>query len=207
MRCIPPIVIRDHPVSNIYRSVPTPQLLRKCGQGNVHFPRGKRTFCQRPRSKKGGGVADAVHSANSNTRSSGFKYILLLFNRTTPPITRFKRMTPPITRELCVRSLGGERGSRLHGFFKIDQAISQHCVFFCVAPVCLLSKEARVSGPLFGPIFFHHFWLRNTGPPLLEGKFFKEDVLGFWAVLPVPFLGPPPGPKSGVASYSFFRSF
>ena len=25
---------------------------------------------------------------------------------------------------------------------------------------------------------------------LLEGKFFKEDVFGFWAVLAVPFLGP-----------------
>ena len=76
----------------------TPQLLRKCGQRNVHFPRGKHTFCQRPRSRKGGGVADAVHSANSNTRSSGFKYILLLFNRMTPPTTRFNLMTPPITR-------------------------------------------------------------------------------------------------------------
>ena len=102
MRCIPPIVIRDHPVSNIYHgrpySAPTPQLLRKCGQRNVHFPRGKHTFCQRPRSRKGGGVADAVHSANSNTRSSGFKYILILFNRMTPPTTRFNLMTPPITR-------------------------------------------------------------------------------------------------------------
>ena len=77
----------------------TPQLLRKCGQRNVHFRRGKHTFCQRPRSRKGGGVADAVHSANSNTRSSGFKYILLLFNRMTPPTTRFNPMTPPITRE------------------------------------------------------------------------------------------------------------
>ena len=103
MRCIPPIVIRDHPVSNIYTMVSllrtTPQLLRKCGQRNVHFPRGKHTFCQRPRSRQVCGVADAVHSANSNTRSSGFKYILLLFNRMTPPTTRFNRMTPPITRE------------------------------------------------------------------------------------------------------------
>ena len=47
-----------------------------------------------------------------------------------------------------------------------------------------------MSGPLFGPIFLHHSWLRNTGPPLLEGKFFEEDVFGFWAVLAVPFLGP-----------------
>ena len=23
-----------------------------------------------------------------------------------------------------------------------------------------------MSGPLFGTIFFHHSWLRNTGPPL-----------------------------------------
>ena len=101
MRCIPPIVIRDHPVSNIYHGVPTPHysaIIHKCGQRNVHFPRGKHTFCQRPRSRKGGGVADAVHSANSNTRSSGFKYILLLFNRMTPPTTRFNLMTPPITR-------------------------------------------------------------------------------------------------------------
>ena len=43
-----------------------------------------------------------------------------------------------------------------------------------------------MSGPLFGPIFFHHSWLRNTGPPLLEGKFFEEDVFGFWSVLAVP---------------------
>ena len=47
-----------------------------------------------------------------------------------------------------------------------------------------------MSGPLFGPIFFHHSWLRNTGPPLLEGKFFEEDVFGFWAVLAVPKMGP-----------------
>ena len=39
---------------------------------NVHFPRGKHTFCQRPRSRQVCGVADAVHSANSNTRSSVF---------------------------------------------------------------------------------------------------------------------------------------
>ena len=65
----------------------TPQLLRKCGsQRNVHFPRGKHTFCQRPRSREGGGVADAVHSANSNTRSSGFKYILLFGKG--PPVRR-----------------------------------------------------------------------------------------------------------------------
>ena len=82
-----------------YSALLAPQLLRKCGQRNVHFPRGKHTFCQRPRSRKGGGVADAVHSANSNTRPSGFKYILLLFNRMTPPTTRFPPMTPPITRE------------------------------------------------------------------------------------------------------------
>ena len=77
---------------------PYSALLRKCGQRNVHFPRGKHTFCQRPRSRKGGGVADAVHSANSNSRSSGFKQILLLFNRMTPPTARFNLMTPPITR-------------------------------------------------------------------------------------------------------------
>ena len=88
------------------------------------------------------------------------------------------------------------------------ETISQHC-FFCVAPgaLCLLSKRARVSGPLFGTIFFHHSWLRNTGPPLLEGKFFEEDVFGFWAVLAVPFLGPPGGPKNGTAGYTFFRFF
>ena len=33
----------------------------------------------------------------------------------------------------------------------------------------------------------HHFWLRNTESSLLEGKFFKDDVFGFWAVLAVPF--------------------
>ena len=64
-----------------------------------------------------------------------------------------------------------------------------------------------MSGPLFGPIFFHHSWLRNAGLPLLEGKFFEEDVFGFWAVLAVPFLGPPRGPKNGTAGYTFFRFF
>ena len=73
--------------------------------------------------------------------------------------------------------------------------------------MCLLSKRARVSGPLFGPIFFQHSWLRNTGPPLLGAKFFEEDVFGFWAVLAVPFLGPRGGPKNGTAGYTFFRFF
>ena len=69
-----------HSANRNTRSSGFKYILRKCGQRNVHFPRGKHTFCQRPRSRKGGGVADAVHSANSNTRSSGFKYILLLFD-------------------------------------------------------------------------------------------------------------------------------
>ena len=69
-----------------------------------------------------------------------------------------------------------------------------------------------MSGPLFGTIFFHHSWLRNTGPPLLEGKFFEEDVFGFWADLlsflynslkTVPKTGPSGGPVFG-ASFDAF---
>ena len=47
MRCIPPIVIRDHPVSNIYHGVPTPHYSASVAKGmfiflggNIHFVKG-----------------------------------------------------------------------------------------------------------------------------------------------------------------------
>ena len=61
MRCIPPIEIRDHPVSNIYRAVPTPHysaLLRNysasVAKGMFIFPGENRHFV------KGHGVGKGV---------------------------------------------------------------------------------------------------------------------------------------------------